>query len=67
MRFIEGVVFFFLGAICFRSSPGRIIPYLHKHAKSPKDFASGLTVAMMVRRALGIFLITLAVIIVLKG
>jgi len=67
MRFIAGVVFFTLGAICFRSSPGPIVPYLHRHTESPKDFASGLKVAMIVRRALGIFIMALAVILMLKG
>ena len=55
MRFIAAVSVFTLGAICFKSSPGPIVRYLHKHAKSPKDYASGLKVAMTVRRALGIF------------
>jgi hypothetical protein len=53
------------GVACLKSAPGPIVPYLKSHAKGPKDFARGLKTAMMVRRALGIFGIMLAILVAL--
>jgi hypothetical protein len=66
VQYIAALLVFALGVACLRSSPGKIIPYLHKHARSPKDFSSGLKVAMAVRRALGLIGIVLAILLALK-
>ena len=66
LRYITALVLFISGVYIFRSSPGKIIPYLRKHAKSPAEFTSGLKVAMAVRRALGVFAIGVAILLVFQ-
>lgn len=66
LRYITALVLFILGVCIFRSSPGKIIPYLRKRAKSPAAFSSGLKIAMVVRRALGIFAIAAAILVLFQ-
>jgi len=66
LRYIDALVFFIMGVYLLRSSPGKLIPYLRRRANSPADFASGLKVAMAVRRALGVFGIAAAILLVFQ-
>jgi hypothetical protein len=66
VRYITLLMLLILGLAAFRSAPGPIIPYLHRRAKNPEDFARGLKMAMRVRRALGLFMIAFAILMALK-
>ena len=66
LRYIVALMLFILGVYVFRSPPGKIIPYLRKRAKSPSEFTSGLKIAMAVRRAIGVIVIALAILLVMQ-
>jgi hypothetical protein len=66
VQYIAALMCLITGVVCLRSAPGRIIPYLRRRARTPKDFESGLKVAMTVRRAMGVAGIGLAIFLVLK-
>lgn len=66
VQYTAALMCLIIGVICLRSAPGKIIPYVGRRAKNPKDFESGLKVAMIVRRAMGVAGIGLAIFLVLK-
>ena len=66
MRYLTAMIMLAVGVACLKSAPGPIIPYLHTQAKNSEDFARGLKVAMVARRALGIVVIALAMLTALK-
>ena len=62
-RYLVSFFLVSIGVACYLSAPGPIIPYLRKKAKNPEDFASGLKIAMTVRRWLGIGVVALGLVV----
>jgi hypothetical protein len=66
VRYLSALVLLIAGVAIFKSAPGPIVRHLRSNAKNSEDFARGLRVALMVRRALGVFGIALAILVALK-
>lgn len=54
MRYLTALLIVTVGVALYRSATGPIIPYRRRKTKTPEEFASGLKIAMAVRRATGI-------------